>query len=547
MATPSSDERPISMERLGITNTGAIYANLPAHRLVEESLQRGEGRMAPGGALVVSTGVHTGRSPRDKFVVRDEHSESLVRWGSVNHPMTPEQFERLHLRMLAYLQGRTLFVIDAAAGADDRYRVPVRVITEQAWPALFSQIMFRTSRVDDDHDSDRAFTVIQAPGFTANPAIDGTRSDVFIALSFSERLVLIGGTRYAGEIKKSIFTVANYLFPPQGALSMHCSANEGPDGDVALFFGLSGTGKTTLSADPQRRLIGDDEHVWGDAGIFNIEGGCYAKVINLSPHAEPEIYATTRTFGTLLENVVIDEATEELDLDDDTITETTRAAYPIEMIPNARLDGQGGHPRNLIMLTADAFGVLPPVAKLTADQAMYHFLSGYTAKVAGTEKGVTEPKATFSACFGSPFLPLRPSVYADLLGERINAHEADVWLVNTGWTGGPHGVGHRMPIQATRAIVRAILSGELAGAATITDPIFGLHVPVECDGVEGRLLDPRSTWTDPAAYDEQARRLAAMFVKNFEQYADDVRPEIRAAGPIQTASIGDESLAFLEE
>lgn len=503
--------------------------------------------MAPGGALVVSTGVHTGRSPRDKFVVRDAESDPLVRWGSVNHPMTPEQFEKLRLRMLAYLQSRELFVVDASAGADEHYRVPVRVITEQAWPALFSQIMFRAPHPNDDADGPNAFTVIQAPGFSANPRIDGTRSDVFIALSFTERLVLIGGTRYAGEIKKSIFTVANYLFPQQGALSMHCSANEGVDGDVALFFGLSGTGKTTLSADPQRRLIGDDEHVWGDTGIFNVEGGCYAKVIHLSPEAEPEIYATTHTFGTLLENVVIDEATEELDLDDDTITENTRAAYPVEMIPNARLDGRGGHPKNLIMLTADAFGVLPPVSKLTADQAMYHFLSGYTAKVAGTEKGVTEPQATFSACFGSPFLPLRPSVYANLLGERINAHEADVWLVNTGWTGGPHGVGRRMPIQSTRAIIRGILSGELAAAETVTDPIFGLHVPTSCEGVEDGLLDARSTWADPAAYDAQAERLAAMFIKNFDQYAGDARPEILAAGPIATAALSDESLRFIEE
>lgn len=547
MSTPSNGEKPVSLESLGISNVSSIFANLPAHRLIEEAVLRGEGRMAPGGALVVSTGIHTGRSPKDKFVVRDSASDGLVRWGSVNHPMTPDQFERLRLRMLSYLQGRDLFVIDAAAGADERYRVPVRVVTEQAWPALFSQIMFLPGRPEDDSEGPSAFTVIQAPGFAADPEIDGTRSDVFIALSFTRRLVLIGGTRYAGEIKKSIFTVANYLFPQQGALSMHCSANEGADGDVALFFGLSGTGKTTLSADPLRRLIGDDEHVWGDTGIFNVEGGCYAKVIHLSPDAEPEIYATTHTFGTLLENVVIDEATEELDLDDDTITENTRAAYPISMIPNARLDGKGGHPKNLIMLTADAFGVLPPVAKLTAEQAMYHFLSGYTAKVAGTEKGVTEPQATFSACFGSPFLPMRPSVYADLLGERINKHEADAWLVNTGWTGGPHGTGHRMPIQATRAIIRAILSGELAGAETGTDPNFGIQVPIRCDGVEGNLLDPRSTWDDPAAYDAQARRLAAMFVKNFEQYADGVRPEILAAGPTLTEPVNDESLKFFEE
>ena len=531
MLAPTDQELSESLEAYGFTKPAAIHANLPAHRLIEEAVRRGEGRLAPGGALVVETGQHTGRSPKDKYVVQDDLTSEIVRWGAINHPMTPVQFEHLRLRILTYLQERELFVIDAAAGADRDYRIPVRVITEQAWPALFSQIMFLGSEPDDDPAGLLAFTVIQAPGFKAIPEIDGTRSEVIIALDFSRRLVLIGGTRYAGEIKKSIFTVANFLFPQRDALSMHCSANEGEDGDIALFFGLSGTGKTTLSADPHRRLIGDDEHVWGDSGIFNIEGGCYAKVIHLSAEAEPEIYRTTRTFGTVLENVVFDEASEELDLDDETLTENTRAAYPIEMIPNARLDGRGGHPRNLIMLSADAFGVLPPVARLNADQAMYHFLSGYTAKVAGTERGLTEPTATFSAGFGSPFLPLPPSVYADLLGKRIDKHGAHVWLVNTGWSGGPYGVGRRMPIQATRAIIRGILSGELANAPMRKDPLFGFDVPIRCADVTEGLLDPRSTWTDGAAYDAQARRLAAMFVKNFEQYSSGVRAEIEAAGP----------------
>jgi phosphoenolpyruvate carboxykinase (ATP) len=520
-----------SLVKLGFAEVADVYANLPAHRLIEEAVRRGEGRLAPGGALVVETGAHTGRSPKDKYVVQDEGTADIVRWGQINHPMTPVQFEHLRLRILSYLRGRELFVIDSAAGADADYRVPVRVVTEQAWPALFAQIMFLEPKLTDDPEGSNAFTVIQAPGFKAIPEIDGTRSEVIIALDFSRRLVLIGGTRYAGEIKKSIFTVANFLFPQRGALSMHCSANQGVSGDVALFFGLSGTGKTTLSADPDRRLIGDDEHVWGDSGIFNIEGGCYAKVIRLSPEAEPEIYRTTRTFGTVLENVVFDEASEELDLDDETLTENTRAAYPIEMIPNARLDGKGGHPKNIIMLSADAFGVLPPVARLNADQAMYHFLSGYTAKVAGTERGLTEPTATFSTCFGSPFLPLPPSVYADLLGERIAKHDAHVWLVNTGWTAGPYGIGHRMPIQATRAIVRGILSGDLAQSPMRKDPLFGFDVPQHFAGVPEDLLDPRSTWKNGVDYDAQASKLAAMFVKNFEQYGGTVRPEIEAAGP----------------
>lgn len=520
-----------SLPHVGIARAKSIAFNLSQHQLVQEALRHGEGDLTPGGALLVYTGVHTGRSPKDKYVVRDHETADTVWWGSVNHPMEPDTFDRLHSRILSFLQGKELYVIDAAAGADDAYRVPVRVVTQHAWHALFAQTMFLPGRETDDPEGERAFTILHAPDFSAEPEIDGTRSDVFVALDMTRRLVLIGGSQYAGEIKKTIFTVANYLLPRVGVLSMHCSANEGPNGDTALFFGLSGTGKTTLSADASRRLIGDDEHGWGENGIFNVEGGCYAKVINLSAKAEPEIYATTHTFGTVLENVAVDPVSRELNLDDQSITENTRAAYPISMIPNAKLNGRGGHPRNIIMLTADAFGVLPPVASLTADQAMYHFLSGYTAKVAGTEKGVTEPQATFSACFGSPFLPLPPVEYARLLGERIDKHGARVWLVNTGWSGGPYGVGHRMPIGATRAIIRAILSGNLDHVETRYDERFRLAVPVSCPDVPGALLDPRGTWADAAAYDRQADTLAGMFAQNFELFEPMVTPAVRAAGP----------------
>lgn len=520
----------VELPSFGFVNARSIARNLPPHRLIEESIRRREGRLAPGGSLVVSTGVHTGRSPQDKYVVRDRQTDPVVWWGDVNHPIQPEQFERLRRHVLAYMQDRDLFITEAVAGADARYRFPVRVVTEHAWHALFARTMFLPRRPDDDFDEDTALTIVQLPGVTADPRTDQMRSEVFIAIDFGRRLVLIGGTQYAGEIKKSVFTIANYLYPRQGELSMHCSANEGTEGDVALFFGLSGTGKTTLSADPSRRLIGDDEHVWTDTGVFNIEGGCYAKVIGLSKDAEPEIYETTRRFGTVLENVVTDPVSGELDLDSDAITENTRGAYPISMIPNAKLEGRGGHPRNIIMLTADAFGILPPVSKLTRDQAMYHFLSGYTAKVAGTESGVTEPSATFSACFGSPFLPLPPETYAKLLGERIDRYDSAVWLVNTGWTAGPYGTGHRMPIAATRAIIRAILSGDLVDVEYRSDPIFGLSHPTQCPDVSPEVLVPRSTWSDPDDYDRQATELAHMFAKNFKHYAS-ANPDIRAAGP----------------
>ncbi len=521
------------LEQHGIANVGSVYWNLSTARLYEEAIRRREGRLAHLGPLVVRTGQHTGRAPNDKFIVKEPTSADKVWWGKVNRPLEAAKFDALHRRLLAYLQGRDLFVQDCFAGADPQYRLPIRVITETAWHSLFARDMFIQAKAEELTTHVPQFTVINAPNFHAIPEVDGTRSEVFVALNFEKRLVLIGGTQYAGEIKKSIFTVLNYLLPQRHVLSMHCSANIGPEGDAAVFFGLSGTGKTTLSADPTRTLIGDDEHGWSDHGLFNFEGGCYAKVINLSPTAEPEIYETTRRFGTLLENVAFDSDTGDLDLNDASLTENTRAAYPISHIPNAKRDGLGGHPTNIIMLTADAFGVLPPLARLTPAQAMYHFLSGYTAKVAGTEKGVTEPSATFSTCFGAPFMVLSPSVYANLLGELIATHQVNVWLVNTGWSGGPYGVGQRMKIAYTRALVSAALSGALAEVATTLDPIFGVAVPQACPGVPTEVLNPRNTWADKAAYDVQANKLAAMFTENFKTFADQVTPEVRAAGPVR--------------
>ena len=454
------------LEPHGITNVNAVHWNLSTPLLYEEALRRREGRLAHLGPLVVRTGQYTGRSPKDKFIVREPSSDGQVWWGDVNRPLDLQQFEALRGRLLAYLQDRDLFVQDCCVGADPRYRVPIRVITESAWHSLFARNMFIQATPDELARHVPEFTVIHAPHFHAIPEVDGTHSEVFIVVHFGEKLILIGGTQYAGEVKKAVFSVMNFRLPQQKVLTMHSSANIGPDGDVAVFFGLSGTGKTTLSADASRTLIGDDEHGWSDHGIFNLEGGCYAKVIRLSPTAEPEIYETTRRFGTLLENVALESASGRLNLDDASLTENTRAAYPIGHIANATRDGMGGHPTCILMLTADAFGVLPPIARLTPAQAMYHFLSGYTAKVAGTEKGVTEPKATFSACFGAPFMVWHPNVYANLLGERIAAHGATVWLVNTGWTGGPYGVGRRMPIAETRAMIRAALSGALADVPT---------------------------------------------------------------------------------
>ncbi len=463
-------------------------------------------------------------------MTREASSEREIAWGKVNRPIEPAQFDLLHQDLIAWLAGRELFVLDCFAGADPAYRLGVRVINEFAWHNLFCRNLF----IDDPAAAAAAspdFTIIDSPTFKADPKRHGTASEVVIAVNFAKKLVLIGGTSYAGEMKKSIFSILNFILPLKNVLSMHCSANVGAGGDAALFFGLSGTGKTTLSSDPDRLLIGDDEHGWSETGVFNFEGGCYAKTIKLSAEAEPQIYATTRRFGTVLENVVVTPDTRALDLDDDRYTENTRAAYPISFIDNAVPSGQGGHPKNVIMLTADAFGVLPPISRLTPQAAMYHFLSGYTAKVAGTEKGVTEPKATFSTCFGAPFLPLAPGRYAKMLGERIAKHGSRVWLVNTGWTGGPYGVGKRMKIAYTRAMIKAALSGALDRVAYETDPVFRLDVPTSCPDVPADVLNSRSTWPNPADYDAQAAKLARMFVDNFKTFENDVDPNVVKAGP----------------
>ena len=522
-------ERARGLEREGIT-TDRVRWNLSTAALYEEAVRRQEGMIAAGGPLACRTGQHTGRSPNDKFVVREPSSERDIEWGKVNRPMEQGVFDLLHADLRSSLSGKELFVQDVYAGADPAYRLPVRIITEYAWHSLFCRSLF----IDDPQaaaEASPAFTIIDSPSFKADPKRHATTSDIVIAVNFAKTLVLIGGTSYAGEMKKSVFSILNYILPLQNVLSMHCSANVGPAGDAALFFGLSGTGKTTLSSDPDRRLIGDDEHGWSDRGIFNFEGGCYAKTIRLSAEAEPQIYATTRRFGTVLENVVVDPETRELNLDDDRYTENTRAAYPIAFVDNAVASGQAGHPKNVVMLTADAFGVLPPISRLSPEAAMYHFLSGYTAKVAGTEKGVTEPKATFSTCFGAPFLPLPPSRYARMLGEKIARHDARVWLVNTGWTGGPYGVGARMKIAYTRAMIRAALSGALDRVTYQSDPIFNLDVPSACPGVPSEVLTPRNTWTNGADYDAQAKKLAAMFVENFKTFEQGVTAEVLAAGP----------------
>jgi phosphoenolpyruvate carboxykinase (ATP) len=526
------------IDEQGFGNARTVYWNLPAAQLYEQAVRRDEARIAGEGPLVATTGKHTGRSPNDKFTVKDETTEGEVWWGDVNRPFDAERFDRLLAKARAHVEGRDLFVFDGYAGADPNYRLPVRVITEQAWHNLFAQNMFLHEADPEKLRSFQpGFTVIDVGTLQADPAEDGTKSPTFILLDLSRRMVLIGGTVYAGEIKKSIFSVMNYYLPKQGVLPMHCSANYGRDReDSALFFGLSGTGKTTLSADPARKLIGDDEHGWSADGIFNVEGGCYAKVIRLSAEGEPEIYATTRRFGTVLENVVVDPETRSLDLDDDSLTENTRSSYPLTQLSNADLGGQAGHPKTVIFLTADAFGVLPPLSRLTAEQAMYHFLSGYTAKVAGTERGVTEPKATFSACFGAPFLPLHPGTYAKMLGERLERHGVRVWLVNTGWTGGPYGVGSRIKLGYTRRMVTAILAGELDAVETVTDPFFGLAVPRQVPDVPDAVLDPRASWKSAAEYDAKASQLADMFADNFEKYESGVSEAVKSAGPRKVAS-----------
>jgi phosphoenolpyruvate carboxykinase (ATP) len=519
------------LERHGIRPIGRVYWNLAPARLYEESLARKTGTLVHMGALATLTVPHTGRSPKDRFIVRDTLTERAVDWGAVNTPLSPAHYEALRADVAMHLGGRDLFVLDARAGADEAHGIRVRIVSESPWHALFSYNIFLRPSLAELERFVPDFTVLHAPGMRAEPERHGTRTETSIVVNFTAREVLITGTHYAGEIKKSIFSVLNYLLPEQGVLPMHCSANVGPSGDVALFFGLSGTGKTTLSADPARGLIGDDEHGWGDEGIFNFEGGCYAKTIKLSRESEPEIYRATQMFGTILENVVLDERTREVQFDNASITENTRASYPIHYIANAVVSGRGGHPKNVVFLAADAFGVLPPLARLTSEQAMYHFLSGYTAKVAGTERGVTEPSATFSACFGAPFLPRHPSVYAGMLGERLRAHRSDVWLVNTGWTGGAYGTGKRMSLQDTRALVHAALSGRLAGATYAQDPVFGLAVPTEVPGVASGVLKPRDAWPDSAAYDAAAAKLARMFKENFARFEGQVSAGVRAAGP----------------
>ncbi len=518
------------VEHCGLKHSGKQYWNLTAPLLVEEAVRRGEGRLADSGALVTTTGKRTGRSPKDKFIVNEPSSRTHVHWGDVNVGVEPGVFDKLQAKVFTYLAQRDIFVADLHAGANPAHRLNVRVINEYAWHNLFVRQLFIRPELGTTANTLPDFTIVGAPGCKADPAVDGVYSEAFILLNLAKKMVLIGGTEYAGEMKKSVFTLFNYLLPMKGVMSMHCSANIGERGDVALFFGLSGTGKTTLSADPLRRLIGDDEHGWGDDGVFNFEGGCYAKAINLSKQYEPQIYSAIR-FGSVLENVIINDDTRGPDYTDGRLTENTRAAYPLDYIDNAVFPSVGGHPSNIVFLTCDAFGVLPPIARLSPQQAMYHFLSGYTAKLAGTEAGLgKEPQPNFSTCFGAPFMVLDPAVYADLLGKKIAKHNSRVWLVNTGWSGGPYGVGSRMKLPHTRAMVNAALSGKLDEVATDADPVFGVSVPRSCPDVPGEVLNPRNTWSDKAAYDAKARELAGRFAKNFEKFPS-AAAEIKAAGP----------------
>ncbi len=521
------------LEQHNLLDLQAIHWNLSAEALYEQAVRRGEGMVVQHGPIVVNTSPYTGRSPADKFIVREMASADKVWWGKVNQPIEPERFVKIHKRFSDYLRGREVFASDLFVCADPAHRVPIRVVSELAWHNLFARYMFIRPTPAQLREHQPQFTIVTVPGFKADPRIDGTRSEVVIAVNLAERLVLIGGSLYAGETKKAVFSILNYALPVKGVLSMHCSANIGRSGDTALFFGLSGTGKTTLSTDSQRTLIGDDEHGWGENGVFNFEGGCYAKVIQLRRDKEPEIFATTERFGTIIENVVLDPATRALNLDSDAITENTRASYPLDYIPNVTLDGRGGNPKNIFFLAADAYGVLPPISRLSPDQAMYHFLSGYTARLAGTERGVTEPQATFSACFGHPFLLMHPRVYAQLLRARIEKHQANVWLVNTGWSGGPYGIGRRMDIQHTRALLRAALSGALENAPITTDPRFGFQVPLQCPDVPSHVLIPRNAWENKAAFDTQALSLAREFSKNFEMegFGKEMPASVAKAGP----------------
>ncbi|MEH3036370.1 MAG: phosphoenolpyruvate carboxykinase [Sphingomonas adhaesiva] len=532
-----SDRIPdMGLEAQGIETRATLHWNLVTAQLVETAVARGEGKLSADGPLVVETGAHTGRSAQDKFTVRDAETESTVWWGKSNKPMDPAHFAALKADFLAALGEKSdLYVQDLFGGSQPAHRVHVRVINELAWHNLFIRTMLVRPEQSELKGFVPDYTIIDLPSFRADPERHGCRGQTVIAVNLSEKLILIGGTKYAGEMKKSVFGILNYLLPTHGVMPMHCSANMGDDGRTAVFFGLSGTGKTTLSADPKRTLIGDDEHGWSDDAVFNFEGGCYAKMIRLSADAEPEIFATTKRFGTVLENVVMDDVTRQLDLDDNSLAENSRGAYPIDFIPNTSEKNMGGVPKNIVMLTADAYGILPPIAKLTPDQAMYHFLSGYTARVAGTEIGVTEPDATFSTCFGAPFMPRHPSVYGNLLKERIAKGGVDCWLVNTGWTGGKYGVGNRMPIKATRALLNAALDGSLNDAEFRTDPNFGFKVPVSVPGVDTAILDPRETWANKAEYDATAAKLVDLFNENFAQFAEYVDQGVREAAPKATA------------
>jgi len=538
--TPAKDQAQLvkseySLSRHGLRNLNNVYWNLPTEALYEEAIFRSEGCLSKMGPLVVETGEWTARAANDKFVVREPENEEHIWWGQYNRPFSPEKFDAAFQRVQGYLQGRDLFVQDCYGGADPNHRLPVRIITELAWHSLFARNMFILA---ETHDELRKFvpefTILCVPGFRGLPEIDGTRSSTFILLNFAQKLCIIGQSEYGGEIKKSVFTVLNYILPREGILSMHCSANVGKNGDTALFFGLSGTGKTTLSADPGRQLIGDDEHGWTDEGIFNFEGGCYAKVIALSPTAEPQIYACTRKYGTILENVIFDPVTRQLDLDDESLTENTRAAYPLHYIDNAYTEKTAGHPKNIIMLTCDASGVMPPIAKLTAEQAMYHFISGYTSKVSGTEIDLgKEPEITFSACFGAPFMVHHPYYYAELLKNKILKHKVNCWLVNTGWSGGPYGIGKRMSIHHTRTLLNSALEGKLLKVEFYRDPIFGFEVPKSCDGVPEKVLYPAETWGDKKAYKDKYLQLASLFVENFKKFKDGTPAEVVEAGPVK--------------
>jgi phosphoenolpyruvate carboxykinase (ATP) len=521
------------LQNHGLTNLHRVYWNLPTASLYEEVVFRGEARVSHLGPVVVTTGKHTARAAADKFIVREHSTERSIWWGEYNRPFSGEKFSALLTRIQGFLQGRDVFVQDCYAGADPRYRMPIRIVTEKAWHSLFARNMFmKIRRTEDLKRHVPEFTVIAVPSFQASPMMDGTRTETFIIINFAERLAIIGGSEYGGEIKKTVFTVLNFLLPLEGVLPMHCSANVGPDGDAALFFGLSGTGKTTLSADPSRQLVGDDEHGWSEDGVFNFEDGCYAKVIRLSPEAEPQIHACTRRFGTILENVVLDPLSRRLDLNDDALTENTRGAYPLDYIENYLPPKMAGHPRNVVFLTCDASGVMPPIARLSPEQAIYHFISGYTSKIAGTEIGLgAEPEITFSTCFGGPFMVHHPYRYAEMLKARLLRHGAACWLVNTGWTGGPFGVGKRIGIRYTRALLNAALAGKLSGVPFRPDPVFGFEVPVECEGVPSQILDPAAAWPNREAYDRKYATLAARFVQNFQLMGDECPEDVKKGGP----------------